>query len=261
MGNKPRLVTLFFALLPVMVMAQREERGFTADRPGVTTGVEVLPKGRFQWETGMAYEHSRFDGPLATTWVLNSSLIRYGISRSAELRLQGDFLHTSCEGTHTNSFSNIAIGTKTILFEGWKAFPAVSLLSTILVSGDFIPSFGGEEEDSYLPKEWGGQMGLLFQNELTWWCSLGYEADLIWSDSARPTLFWGASLTFQLNNRLTLMAEEYNDNGPDGHENWVEVGAAYMLTPRLQLDLASDISLHHTKRYFNIMAGIAWQIF
>jgi hypothetical protein len=243
-----------------MVWAQSDEEGFIADRPGVTTGIEVLPKGRVQWETGMVYERSKFEGPTTTTWVLNSSLLRYGISESAEVRLQGDYLYTNCEGTHIYSFSNIAIGTKAKLFEGWKTIPTVSLLANILVSGDFIPSFGGEEEDSYLPKEWGGQMGLLFQNELASWCSLGYEADLIWSDSARPTFFWGASLTFQLNNRLSLMAEEYNDSGPDGHENWMELGAAYMLTPRLQLDLSTDICLHHTMRYFNLQVGIAWQI-
>ena len=31
------------ALLPLLALAQSEEAGFTADRPGATTGVNVLP--------------------------------------------------------------------------------------------------------------------------------------------------------------------------------------------------------------------------
>ena len=249
---KKVIVLLLVTLLPLLALAQSEEAGFTADCPGATTGVDVLPKGRVQWETGIGLERSKMDGPTATTWTLNNSLLRWGISESAELRLQADYLYSSCEGAHTHGLSNVAIGAKVKLFEGWKAVPAVSLLGNVLAPGGCNAEF--------LPKEWGGQMGLLFQNELTSWCSLGYETDLIWSDAAKPTLFWGACLGFQLNDRLSLMAEEYNYNKPDGHENWVELGAAYMLTPRLQLDLATDISLNYPKDYFNLMVGIAWQI-
>ena len=248
-----KVVVLLLALLPLSAVAQSEEAGFTADRPGATTGVDVLPKGRMQWETGIGYERSKMDGPATTTWTLNNSLLRWGISESAELRLQADYLYSSCEGAHTYGLSNVAIGPKIKLCDGWGGFvPAVSLLGNVLVPG------GSEAE--FLPEEWGGQMGLLFQNELASWLSLGYETDLIWSDAAKPTFFWGACLGFQLNDRLSLMAEEYNYNKPDGHENWVELGAAYMLTPRLQLDLATDLSLNYPKRYFNLMVGIAWQI-
>lgn len=249
---KKVIVLLLVTLLPLSALAQSEEAGFTADRPGATTGVDVLPKGRVQWETGIGYERSKKDGPAATTWTLNTSLLRWGISESAELRLQADYLYSSCEGAHTNGLSNVAIGTKVKLFEGWKAVPVVSLLGNVLVPG------GSNAE--FLPKEWGGQMGLLFQNELTSWLSLGYETDLIWSDAAKPTFFWGACLGFQLNDRLSLMAEEYNYHYDGFHENWVELGAAYMLTPRLQLDLATDISLNYPKRYFNLSIGVAWQI-
>ena len=142
---KSYLCLITFALLPLSALAQSErlrvgatagmEAGFTADRPGATTGVDVLPKGRVQWETGIGYERSKMDGPAATTWTLNNSLLRWGISESAELRLQADYLYSSCEGAHTNGLSNVAIGTKVKIFEGWKAVPAVSLLGNVLVPG------------------------------------------------------------------------------------------------------------------------------
>ena len=276
---KSYLCLITFAILPLCALAQSEEEAdFTADRPGATTGVDVLPKGRVQWETGFGYERTKVVEDVAvTTWTLNSSLLRWGISESAELRLQADYLYSSIEGTHVKGFSNVAFGTKVKLFEGWKAankreqngactdsaereqarlkakaVPTISLLCNI-----FIPS---SSDDDFLPEEWSGQMGLLFQNELTSWLSLGYEADLTWYGGTKPIFFWGACLGFQLNDRLSLMAEEYNYHYDGFHENWVELGAAYMLTPRLQLDLATDIYLNYPKRYFNLMVGIAWQI-
>ena len=247
-----RLFLLFLsALLPLCTSAQAEE-GFTADRPGATTGVDVLPKGRLQWETGVAWEHSKFDDPTATSWTLNTSLLRWGFSDVAELRLQADYLYTRSDGTHTNDLSNVAIGTKVKLYEGWKAVPAVSLLTNVLIPGG--------SDDSYLPKKWGGHIGLLFQNQLSSWWSLGYEGDLIWSDDSRPLAFFGLCLGFALNDRLSLIVEEYNYNQTGATECWSELSLSWQLSPRVQLDLGTDLSLSHFADYHNLMLGVSWQI-
>lgn len=56
-----------------------------------------------------------------------------------------------------------------------------------------VPS---SSDDDFLPEEWSGQMGLLFQNELTSWLSLGYEADLTWYGGTKPIFFWDACCGF-----------------------------------------------------------------
>jgi len=245
-----RILTLLIVFLPVFVMAQESE-GFTADRPGATTGVDVLPKGRVQWETGVGWERNKIDFP-ETTWTVNTSLLRWGISSNAELRLQADWLYSSADGEHSSGLSNLAIGTKVHLFEGWKAVPAVSLLANVMIPG-------GSDAD-FLPKEWGGQMGILFENQLTPWLSLGYEADLIWSDDSRPTLFYGACLCFDFSDRLFLALEEYNYNTSEGTNSWSEVSLGYMLSSRVQIDIGADISLNHPGSFKNLMLGVAWQI-
>ena len=250
--NNKYICIILFAFLPLSAFAQSEEVGFTADRPGATTGPDVLPKGRVQWETGIGYERSKLDGPTTKTWTLNTSLLRWGFSDYAELRLQGDWLYGSCEGEHNNGLSNVAIGTKVKLLDGNNALPAISLLGNVYVPGG--------SNSAYLPEDWGGQIGLLFQNELTSQLSLGYEGDLIWNDTSRPAVFFGACLGYALNDRLQLMAEEYNSNTSDGTESWVELGAAWQLSDRLQIDIATDISLNFPKRFSNISLGVAWQI-
>ncbi len=247
-----KLLLLFaFGTSTLSTFAQEEE-GFMADRPGATTGIDVMPKGRFQWETGVGWERSKMDGIATTTWTLNTSLLRWGISDHAELRLQGDWLRTKNDEVNYGGLSNIAIGTKVHLFDGWKAIPGISLLANVLVPGG--------DDHHYLPANWGGQIGLLFENTLTPWLSLGYEGDLIWSDAQRPTAFFGACLGFQVSERLSLIVEEYNFNDSDGTKCWMELGAAYQLSDRVQIDLGTDISLQYPKRFGNVMLGVAWQI-
>lgn len=248
---KPSLILLSF--LPFCVLAQeKDEVEFTADRPGTTTSVDVLPKGRVQWETGVGYERARADDIVNTAWTLNETLLRWGFSDFAELRFQGAYLYDIDNGEAAHGFSNIAIGTKAKLFNGWKAVPTISLLANV-----FIP---GSTDATFMIDEWGGQMGLLFNNNLSPWCTLSYEADLIWYASAKPTLLWGLCLDFQVTKRCSLMLEEFNFHYPQLHEHWVELGASYMLVPRLKLDLSTDINLRHPKTFFNLMLGVAWQI-
>lgn len=245
-----KVITLLIALLPLSTWAQSEEAGFTADRPGATTGTDVLPKGRLQWEMGMGFEHAEQDGLTTKTWTLNTSMLRWGFSDYAELRLQGDWVFDSSEGIHNNGLANLAIGTKARLFDGWKALPAISLLGNVFIPGS----------NNYLPEDWGGQIGLLFQNQLTDRLSLGYEGDLIWNDSSRPTFFYGVCLGLALNDNWQVIAEEYNNNTVDGTDSWVELGAAWQCSNRVQLDVSTDIYLNAPKNFWNLQVGIAWQI-
>lgn len=249
-----RILALLFLFLPLVISAQESEaEGFTADRPGATTGVEVLPKGRLQWETGFGWERSRISGEAATTiWTLNTSLLRFGISESAELCFQAERLLMTYGGYREGGFANVAIGTKMKLFEGWKAVPVVSMQANVLVPGG--------KDATFLPEVWGGQLGLLFQNQLTPWLSLGYEGDLLWYDDSRPMAFYGVSLGFQLTDRLLLCAEEYNEYTRDGTSSWIDIGIGWQVARRVQLDIGSDFSLNHFGKYHSLMIGMAWQI-
>lgn len=245
-----RKMLLLIVFSPIGLWAQAEN-DFTADRPGATTGTDVLPKGRIQWETGVGVEHSCIESPSTTTWTINTSLLRFGISDYAELRLQADGLYTSSDEDRYGGMANLIIGSKLHLFDGWKAIPEMSLLANVMIPGG--------RNSNYLPENIGGQLGLLFQNNLSSRLSLGYEADVIWGDEEKPTAFWGVCLGLQVSDKLNLMLEEYNYSNVDT-ECWLEIGAALMLSKKVQIDLATDLSLQYLKRYFNFSIGLAWQI-
>lgn len=251
---------LFLLFLPLSVMAQETEEEtaeFTSDLfGGPMLAPDVMPKGRLQWEPYAFYQHDKMFDEDYHTWSPFSFVLRYGISSTTELRFQAAWLHMTGEGENYHGIGDLAFGFKTKLFEGWKAVPAISLLGNV-----YIP---GGENYSFLPDNFGGQLGLLFANELTSWCSLNYSGGLIWDDTPRPTVTWGAFFDIALNDRLTLSLEESNYYyGADEDEQvqpWACVTLSYQLKPRIELGICTDISLRHHNRFFDVMVGVAWQL-
>ena len=243
---------IWIVLAQLSLMAAAQDTGFSADRPGVVSDPGVLPKGRLQWETGMIWEFDNLSGNHAHTWTVNESLLRWGFSGFAELMVQGAWCETFEDGRVYDGLDVLAIGAKAKLFEGWKAVPAISLFGNVLVPG------GGNS--AYLPEHVGGQMGLVFQNKLTSWLALNYEADLIWMDESRPTVFFGLAFGFTLNDRLSLVVEEYNHNTAKGTECKVGLGLGYQVASRVQLDMGANLSLNHFTDYCCVSLGVSWQI-
>lgn len=249
---------MMIALLPLCLMAQEEEEtaSFTSDLFGGITGVDIMPQGRLQWETFALYEHSSMFGIKSDTWCPNASMLRYGINKFTELCLQAAWLYTTDEGANYKGIADLAVGFKTRLYQGYKAIPAISLRGLL-----YIP---GGENYSFLPDNWGFQLDLVFYNHLTSWLDLGYMGSLIWDDTPEPTATFGAYLDFLITDRFIFSIEERNlYYGADEEERlqpWVSWTLSYQLLPRVELGLTSDISLRHSRNFFNLAVGVAWQL-
>ena len=79
------LISLAIALA-MGVSAQESATVISADRPGMATGVDVMPFKSVQWETGFQYDYS--SGAHSIT--LPTTLFRLGITRFAEIRMEYD---------------------------------------------------------------------------------------------------------------------------------------------------------------------------
>ena len=230
----------------------QETAEFTADRPGATGGPAVLPKGRLQLESGVAWERSALDGPWSTTWTVNTSMLRWGISDMAELRFQADYLISSTDGEKQSGFDSIIFGTKAKLYEGGKILPEVAIMANVMVPG--------KKGSAFLGDKWGGQIALLCENSITDWFSVGFEADLIWHGVGAPEVFFGGCLSFQPWEKFCVMLEEFNYGSGGEIQCWSELSCAYQVAPRVQLDLASDLCLSDPSHYGILMLGVSWQI-
>jgi len=250
MVNKCRLCLALCLVLTVLT-ASGQHVPFTSDLPGSTGGTDVLPKGRFQWETTVGFERQSFESPATNAWTINSSMLRLGITEFAELRLQGSYLFTACDGIHTKGFSDVSIGTKVKFFRTEKLLPNISLLANVLVPG-------GKDAD-FLPENWGGQIGLLLDWDVNSWITLSCEGDIYWKGE-KPDYLYGFGLNFDLSSRAFLAVDEYNQYEEGDSYSWLALSFAYQLAPRLLMDVSTDFSLNDLAHYQNLMVGLAWQI-
>lgn len=238
-------------LILTALTASGQHVPFTTDLPGSTGGTDVLPKGRFQLETVVGFERQSFESPATNSWTINSSMLRLGITEFAELRLQGSYLYTACDGIHTKGFSDVSIGTKVKFFRTEKLLPNISLLANV-----FVP--GGKDAD-FLPENWGGQLGLLLDWDLNSWITLSCEGDIYWKEE-KPDYLYGVGLNFDLSDRSFLAVDEYNQTGDDGFYSWLALSFAYQIAPRLLMDVSTDFCLNNFANNQNLMIGFAWQI-
>lgn len=87
---KTKLLLLLFSFAAVGLHAQdvenAEPQSVAADRPGMATGVGVLPFKTIQWETGFQWDYA----DRQHSFTLPTTMLRFGVAPFAELRLEYD---------------------------------------------------------------------------------------------------------------------------------------------------------------------------
>ncbi len=254
---KFKYVVLTAMMLPMMVLAQ-EGVGFTADRPGASTGPDVLPLHRVQWETGVGFSRT-FDSEAFT---LNNTLLRYGLTNFAELRLGFDILNLRQRHTEDSKYgvSALTIGSKIKMLEGAGLMPSVSALIEMA-----CPHIGSRD---FVPDHLAPSLYLLVNHDVADWLGIGYSAGAEWGGSdPAPAAFWALTLSFAPVDKLGLFVESYNRyyqtkdpllNSKGDYS--VDFGVTYMVHPKVQLDVAADLNLQQPDKYYAVSAGVAWQI-
>jgi hypothetical protein len=126
-------------------VAPMEIPDIVTDRPDFTESSEVVPKGGFQFESGISYE-----GDASTRSVgAPSALMRIGLGGRAELRIGADgYLSEAVQGVRTSGGSDMELGAKVRLFNqdqigvDLALLPSVSLPigSEAFTSGGYDPT-------------------------------------------------------------------------------------------------------------------------
>lgn len=141
-------LTCFVLLLGSGVgLRAQQERGatpepLTSDRPGFSDGVNILPAGLFQLESGFSLSGQSDRNSVDRTFIAGTPTLRLGLGRRLELRFGGDgFRHYSHrEGQDYEGAagaSDFSAGVKFALASEHGLRPALSLISvTSLPAGD-----------------------------------------------------------------------------------------------------------------------------
>lgn len=243
-----RIATVLLLCLAVFA-AKAQEIEFTADRPGASTGPAVVGKNVIQWEQGVQYDGDGGHGQ----FTFSNTLFRYGLFKGVELRLSGDgFIYNDSEKWRP-AFSGLTISTKIACFEGKDAIPAVSLLANLA-----LPKTGSE---GFVVERLAPSVYLLFENPVNDWFSIGYNVGAEWDGATTtPSAFVALCLGFSINDNLGCFAESYNNFARYGNSYGLDFGFNYMVSERVQLDLAANIDACNPAECWAVSFGFAWQI-
>lgn len=244
-----RLFVLLTAAATIFgVTAQETE--FTADRPGASTGPNVVGHKVIQLEQGIQYDGDGDRGQ----FTFSNTLLRYGLFDCAELRLGGDALiYPNGNKKWSAAFSGLTLGTKIACFEGRGAIPAVSFMAQLS-----FPKTGSED---FAVEHLAPSVYLLFDNPVTDWFSIGYNVGAEWNGSLPgASTFVALCFGFSITDRLGCFAESYNYFSKYGHTYAADFGLNYMVGKRVQLDLAANIDLQNPAQCWAMSFGVAWQI-
>lgn len=233
--------------------AQDDLPVISADRPGALTGTDIMPRFKLQWETGMGVE---LDSDAPHTITLNSSLLRFGLFERAEVRLGTDFLLSDIGKTMEPSFdmAPISIGLKTMLHEGSGIIPSIAFLAEMKT-----PHFGMKV---LLPAHLTPSFHLLFDHTLNDRLSLGYNIGAEWDgETTTPITLLGLGLYYDISDNIGSFVEAYNYLHPKSDNQYLtEFGFTWLVSRRVQLDIAADFDLQRVGKYCIFSFGMAWLI-
>jgi len=226
----------------------------SADRPGMATPPSISQPREIQIETGFSYEKIRYENNFQETILYNSTLLRYGITKNSEIRIQTDFAQVKTDSSNITGFNPLTIGTKLLLMEEKGILPQTSFLFNLT-----LPWIG---EKQFRPGNLAPSIYLLMQNDLTKKINVCYNIGIEYDgESPVPAEFAAICFGYGITGKLNGFIENYNwFSNRSKPENFIDLGFAYLIGKNLQIDLSANISIQDIEKYIMINSGVSWRI-
>ena len=221
-----RIVFAFVIALSA-VSAFADDQVINPDRPGIADGSMTVGRGTFQIETSVERDDQSHERDVSTP-----TLLRYGVSKNFELRVEGDgYQHVMNDGS---GWAPVSIGFKSHFLEQDAAHhrPSLGIIGRV-----FVPSGSGE----FRSHRTTGDLRLAADLDLSEKWSINPNAGVDFNDRFTAAL---AALTIQYN--ITRTLNVFVDGGWQSKPSslLLDSGAAWIINPRTQLDFSIGWGAH-----------------
>lgn len=239
------IAVLLFLITGISVCAQDR---IDTDRPDQTESAFTVPKKYFQGEFGFGKEN--FVGNNYNL-IHPAFLLKYGLSKRVELRLEGNFLSEYVqlipEPKTTTGLEPIEIGTKVSLFEEKGVLPKTSLIVHV-----GLP-FAGTNVDKH--QNLFPSFRFTFQNSLTETIGLGYNLGAEWNGYDNgPAWLYTFSPNFNIGKKWYAYIEAFGFYEQRSWQHNLDAGLAYYTSRDAKVDLSGGFGLGPSllKNYFSL---------
>jgi hypothetical protein len=237
-----------------------EWEGIVTDRPDQTEATNLTPKGWFQIELGAQSEFDEDDLFKVQSTLFNTTLWKYGLTKSFEFRLITEYgedkftaKDTLVKDFKVSGLQPVAVGCKIKIHEGRGIIPSVSIISHL-----DIPLFASKD---YLPEFTIPRFRFCFAHDITDRIAFSYNAGIEWEEGAsNATYIYTGSLAFALHDRVGMFLESYGylrESSPADHR--LDGGITFLITDNLQLDTSGGIGVSDISPDYFLSAGISWR--
>lgn len=244
------------------------QKWMVTDRPHIAESPILVAKDVVQWESGFQISHTNTSASRSKDITYNTTLVRLGLSRRVEGRIEMAYQGTKINKTsndsviqNTNGFSGLNLASKVFLFDEKGLCPKGTLLY-----GLALPYIGSK---TYRPANTGGFIELLFLNEITHHYELEYNVGIEWSgDNNHASYTYALNNEFMITQKFNLFAEIYGsfaeNNGNDNRFNGTFIndhrlngGMWYLFNKDLQIDVSGGIGLSKASPDYYIAVGLS----
>lgn len=232
----------FLGLLIVLSNVVIAQETISTDRPGATYSSLVIPQKALQFESGTTID---FD---SESFTVPEYTFRYGLLSFLELRLDNSFYKANSEINNGDLF----LGLKAQLFRKDKF--KMAFLSTVGLS---------ESDRGYLTYAEKLLFAFTINDKSELSANIGVDAlNEAGNTSFVYTISYGRSLTDQLGFYVENYGNTYENKltNETKWDSYANVGFAYLLKDKLQLDAKVGVDVNTFENYF-VGAGISFRAF
>ena len=220
------------------------------DRPNETESPNVVNQHHLQAESGFSFEKEDEE----KTFNVPELILRYGIFKNAELRVESAFKTTQEENKDQCGIEPVAIGFKYHLLDNKDAVPDLGIIGRVT-----IPWLA---DNAYQQQKYSPEIRLLAQHELSKSAHLGYNLGVHWlSDALESEYIYTLSADYSLSKKIKFVAETYGFAQSHHHaQNSADIALLYLVNDDFQLDFITGSGIMHSYSQKFIEIGLSFRI-
>lgn len=244
------ILTISFGFCYTSTFSQQKDP-IEADRPDQTETPAIVPKGMFQMENGFSFEKASRD---SKSFVIPSSLIKYGINDNFELRLITEFITDKTEGAKISGLAPVLVGFKVGVTEEHGIIPKTSLIAHLL-----IPDLASKKlKATYYAPEFRFTMQHTLMDKVNLSYNLGAEWD---GEFAEPTFIYTLTGGFSIAEDTGFYIEVYGF-APQYEEadHRFDTGFTQLLSDNFMIDISGGVGITENAPDYFAALGFSFRI-